>query len=225
MKTFRILGLLLTYPEQEMIAALDEMETVLKDESLLSRRELDLLQPLFTRLRSQDLLDLQADYVHLFDRSRQLSLHLYEHLHGDSRSRGEAMTTLSTVYKLNGFELAVNELPDYLPLVCEFASLIEEKAARALLADAVDTLAAMERCARQRETDYAALFTALIALSARKPDEEEIAAVLAGMASEPEDLDELDRDWEEEPVTFGPGAPSCAGLQNHGPSAMPGQEP
>lgn len=225
MKTFRILGLLLTYPEREMIAALDEMETVLKDETLLSRRELDLLQPLFTRLRSQDLLDLQADYVHLFDRSHQLSLHLYEHLHGDSRSRGEAMTTLSTVYKLNGFELAVNELPDYLPLVCEFASLIEEKAARALLADAVDTLAAMERCARQRETDYAALFTALIALSARKPDEEEIAAVLAGMASEPEDLDELDRDWEEEPVTFGPGAPSCAGLQNHGPSAMPGQEP
>lgn len=225
MKTFRILGLLLTYPEREMIAALDEMESVLKDETLLSRRELDLLQPLFTRLRSQDLLDLQADYVHLFDRSRQLSLHLYEHLHGDNRSRGEAMTTLSTVYKLNGFELAVNELPDYLPLVCEFASLIEEKAARALLADAVDTLAAMERCARQRETDYAALFTALIALSARKPDEEEIAAVLAGMASEPEDLDELDRDWEEEPVTFGPGAPSCAGLQNHGPSAMPGQEP
>ncbi|MFD1381253.1 hypothetical protein [Fodinicurvata halophila] len=138
---------------------------------------------------------------------------------------GEAMTTLSTVYKLNGFELAVNELPDYLPLVCEFASLIEEKAARALLADAVDTLAAMERCARQREADHAAIFAALIALSARKPDEEEIAAVLAGMASEPEDLDELDRDWEEEPVTFGPGAPACAGSQNQGPSAMPGQEP
>ncbi|WP_022728670.1 nitrate reductase molybdenum cofactor assembly chaperone [Fodinicurvata sediminis] len=225
MKSFRILGLLLTYPEREMIAALDEMESVLQAECLLGRRELDSLQPLFTRLRSQDLLDLQADYVHLFDRSRQLSLHLYEHLHGDSRGRGEAMTTLSTVYKLNGFELAANELPDYLPLVCEFASLIEEKAARALLADAVDTLAAMERCAQARETDYTAVFSVLIALSARTPDEEEIAAVLAGMASEPESLDELDRDWEEEPVTFGPGAPSCSGLQNHGPSTMPGQEP
>jgi nitrate reductase delta subunit len=221
MKTFKALGALLLYPQRDMIAALDDIEAVLLGEGLLDADQRDELAPLLLRLRTGDLIDLQADYVHLFDRSRQISLHLYEHLYGDSRERGQAMTTLATVYRLNGMEVATNELPDFLPLVCEFLSMIELKAAKSLLADMAATLAAMQQRLEERSSPYAGVFTALLALSARAPEQAEITAVLAGMASDPESLEALDREWEEEPVTFGPGAAPCEGMA----TGMTGQRP
>ena len=69
-----------------------------------------------------DLYDLQERYVLLFDRTRSLSLHLFEHVHGESRDRGQAMVDLKALYERHGLHMSSSELPDHLPLFLEFLS-------------------------------------------------------------------------------------------------------
>ena len=67
-------------------------------------------------------LEAQAKYDSLFERGRSLSLWLFEHVHGESRDRGQAMVDLMAQYDMAGFEINAKELPDYLPMYLEFLS-------------------------------------------------------------------------------------------------------
>lgn len=211
MKTLKCLSALLCYPTGELRAALGEIAAVLDREGLLSRANRAAVQCLIDDLAGRDLIDAQERYVLLFDRTRSLSLHLFEHVHGESRDRGQAMVDLLRVYEEGGYAPTAGELPDFLPLFLEFASTCEPKAAIDLLAQPAHVLAALRERLAKRKSPYAAVFAALVALARAKPDAETLERLLAEPEAEPDDLAALDAQWQDEEVTFGPGAADACG--------------
>lgn len=201
-RTFKALALLLSYPEAEYsdlyAAALD----VIMEEGLL--RDAKALKGLGRELAGEDILDLQARYVQLFDRGRSLSLHLYEHVHGESRDRGQAMVELNSLYASKGVVLSAHELPDHLPVFLEFLSLVPLNEACALLGEAAHVLEALRERLKKRKSPYAAVLAALVELARTPVDEGALSALLAEPEDNPDDLEALDRAWAEEPVSFGP---------------------
>lgn len=206
MKALKAIGALLDYPADETIAALDEIARCIAAELALPSEVRRGLERLIHWMRRSDPMTLQETYVALFDRSRRLSLHLYEHVHGESRDRGQAMVDLAMTYRLHGFELACPEMPDYLPLFCEFLSQIPESAARSYLGQAAAILEALRLRLTERDSPYAAAMEALVGLSGRTADRAEVAAILEGEPADPESPEALDAAWSEEPVTFGAAA-------------------
>lgn len=198
--TLRTLAALLGYPSADLLAHVDDLRGALDDEAALpgvARRRLD---PLLDRLAASDLLDAQSEYTELFDRSRKLSLHLFEHVHGESRDRGQAMLDLAGQYMKAGLLLESNELPDYIPIFLEYASCLPPADARATLAQPAHVLAALEQRLRERESDYAAAFTATLALSGARPDREALDELQKNAPSDDPSL--IDEEWEEKEVTF-----------------------
>ena len=204
--TFKVLSLLLSYPSEELAAGASELKDVLDTEGLVPARFRARLDKLIDELGGRDLFDLQERYVLLFDRSRSLSLHLFEHLHGESRDRGQAMVDLMRHYERHGLRIEAKELPDYLPLFLEFLSTRPVDEARALLAEPVHILSALAARHRKRKSAYAIVFRVLEALARGKANAEATASLLTEPEDDPDDLAALDRVWEAEAVTFGPGA-------------------
>jgi len=204
MKTFKALSALLSYPSHELQHAVPAIQTVFVEERLLSASLIEKLQPLLASLETGDIYDLQERYVLLFDRSRTLSLNLFEHIHGESRDRGGAMVDLLETYRAGGFDLAGTELPDHLPVLLEFLSTRSVAEARGLLSDAGHILAALAERLTRRDSAYAAVLDALVALASANSRTEEAQALLSQQDDNPEDLAALDAVWEEAQVTFGP---------------------
>ena len=165
MKTFKVLSLLLCYPESDWLAALPEMESALKAEADLNGDAATKLAPLFDQLRESSLIALQENYVATFDRNPSHSLHLFEHIHGESRDRGSAMIDLLEEYWKRDFDASSAELPDYVPLFLEFLSLLPTDEALALLGDAVHVLATIGRKLDANGSPYASAFQVLEAMS------------------------------------------------------------
>jgi nitrate reductase delta subunit len=206
MISFKALSALLDYPTPELQAAADEIDQALAEERALSASDLENVRAFTDRLRRTDIMDLQEYWIGLFDRSKRLALHLYEHSHGESRDRGQAMVNLALTYRMNGFELNASEMPDYLPLFLEFLSVIPEVHARRYLSDAVDIVEALRIRLDERDSTYAALLTALVGLAGRDTDDGEVEAILASEPEDPKDLEQLDAEWAEEPVDFTAGS-------------------
>jgi nitrate reductase molybdenum cofactor assembly chaperone NarJ/NarW len=208
MQTFRVLSALLCYPEPDLLDALDELADALDTECALPSTARRALGEFMTQLGAADPLDAQERYVALFDRNRSLSLHLYEHVHGESRERGQAMVRLGTLYNLHGLHIAANELPDYLPLYLEFLSLLPDEAARSLLAEAVHVIAALADKLEARGSNYAAVLRAIETLAARVASAAAVQEVRGKLDPAADDLATLDRQWEDEMVRF-----AAAGLE------------
>jgi nitrate reductase delta subunit len=202
-QTFKVLSLLLSYPVAELKTAIPEMRAALAREQLLAGEERRALDPLFDSLLADDPLDLQERYVFLFDRTRSLSLHLFEHIHGESRDRGQAMVDLMAMYEEHGLEIAARELPDHLPLFLEFLAILPIEEARALLAQPLHIIASIGERLHKRESVYTGVFRALEHIAATVPDRAIMDALLAVPDDDPADLAALDRIWEEEAVSFG----------------------
>ena len=209
MKTFRALSALLQYPEAPLLEAVDEIEAVIEAEALAPRANLDALQWLFGELRTGDLYEAQENYLQLFDRTRSLSLHLFEHIHGESRDRGQALVDLKSIYEAKGLMPDTKELPDFLPLFLEYLSLAPLEEARPLLAETAHVLTALAERLSRRRTPYEAVFRTLIAIAEVAPDQQALDALRQEPESAPDDLEALDAAWEEEAVTFGPGKSGC----------------
>ncbi|RFC67580.1 MULTISPECIES: nitrate reductase molybdenum cofactor assembly chaperone [Mesorhizobium] len=203
MKTFKALSALLSYPSSDLQQAVPAIRAVL-GEGLLPQSAVAALEPLLLSLENKDIYDLQERYVLLFDRSRTLSLNLFEHVHGESRDRGGAMVDLLETYRAGGFDLAGTELPDHLPVLLEFLSTRPVAEAREILADAGHILIALAERLARRETAYAAALEALVAFISADPRTEEAQVLLSQPDDNPEDLAALDAVWEEAQVTFGP---------------------
>ena len=202
MKTFKVLSALLTYPHPALLAHAGELDVALESEALLPADDRRAIGQFLADLARLDLLDAQERYVALFDRHRSLSLHLYEHIHGESRDRGAAMVELAALYRLHGVAIGANELPDYLPLFLEFLSLLPLKAAASLLAEAVHVVAALRLRLAERGSDYAAVLRAVERLAAKPAERAAIDEVLAMLKPEADSLAALDSQWEEEAVRF-----------------------
>lgn len=207
--TYRALGLLLTYPSDELRAGLLEIEAALLADPALPGPIGKALSRLVATIAAGDLLDRQEEYVWLFDRTRSLSLNLYEHVHGESRDRGQAMAALLELYRQHGLELSANELPDYLPAFLDFLSSLPDEKAASLLAEALHVLAAISERLHKRASPYRAVFGALMALAGEVPDAAALAALLDEPDDDPADLAALDKQWAETAVTFGPGEAGC----------------
>jgi nitrate reductase molybdenum cofactor assembly chaperone NarJ/NarW len=206
--TFKVLSALLAYPTEELQEAWPELRAVVADEGLLAGRARHALNHLISEIAAGDIYDLQERYVFLFDRTRSLSLQLFEHVHGESRDRGQAMIDLQDLYNRNGLAISATELPDFLPLFLEFLSARPLAEAKDLLGEAAHILATLAERLEKRHSSYAAVFRALIAIAAvdsiaPEADREDDDA-------DPTDLVALDAEWEDAPVTFGPeSAPGC----------------
>ena len=185
-KALRAMAALLSYPDEALIAALPEIKTFVPKEVFALTEE----------LACKDLYSLQEQYVSLFDRSRALSLHLFEHVHGETRERGQAMVELAQMYQLHGMSVAGHELPDYLPAFLEFASLVDE--AKELLREIAHILRALGDRLAERGSPYCTVFAALLAAAGEKGlTKARVAPVRAA-----EDLLALERSWMDPEVTF-----------------------
>lgn len=189
-KSLRVLSAVLSYPDARLRAHLPEMRELLRAEAALPASRLLELDALMSALQRPDTLKTEADYVELFDRGRATSLHLFEHVHGDSRERGPAMIDLGQTYARAGLILAAGELPDYLPALLEFASTQPAREARAFLGEIAHILEVIFGALQQRDSAYASVLGALLELAGE-----------TARAVEPPAEPPLDESWAE-PVVF-----------------------
>jgi len=189
-KSLRVLAALLAYPDAQARQHLPEMRELLRVEAAVSPSRRAEIEALMETLQRADPLESEAAYVEMFDRGRATSLHLFEHVHGDSRDRGPAMIDLGETYAKAGLILTSAELPDYLPAVLEFVSTQPPREARAFLAEIVHILNAVFGALRKRDSAYASVLGALIELAGEK-----------AQSVEPRAEEPLDESWAE-PVVF-----------------------
>jgi nitrate reductase delta subunit len=208
----KALSALLTYPTAELQGAAGEIAELLDKEQAMSRPLRDRLFVLLEEVATHDLFDLQERYVLLFDRTRSLSLHLFEHVHGESRDRGQAMIDLKSQYEAHGLEMRANELPDFLPLFLEYVSLLPTQEARDALRQPAHILTAIAERLAKRKSPYEAVFRALVALADAKPSKDEVSALLQTPDADASDLAALDEAWEDTPVSFGPDSACKDGI-------------
>ncbi|RSK35932.1 nitrate reductase molybdenum cofactor assembly chaperone [Rhodovulum iodosum] len=202
-RTLKALSLILSYPSREWQQAMSEIGGVIDADLRIAADTRAALRTLADGFAKADLYDLQESYVMLFDRSRTLSLNLFEHVHGESRDRGGAMVNLIETYRAGRFEPVTSELPDHLPVLLEFLSTRPFAEAQETLADAAHILDALAARLGRRDSGYAAAFAALLQLSGTRADAEAVADMLAQPDDDPTDLVALDAVWEETEVTFG----------------------
>lgn len=200
-KTYKVLSLLLSYPNEELQKFLPQVENILREDSLLQDDKVSGLIEFCNRFSQLDLINWQEEYVQLFDYSRSVSLHIFEHIKGDSRDRGQAMVNLMEFYKVRGMQLTTKELPDYIPVFLEFLSTLTPEKAAELLGETVHVMDRINEALNESGNTYSSIFKAIISLSAKKPDK----AITQEMIKNEKPLD-LDAEYEEEPVTFGGGA-------------------
>ena len=197
-KTYKVLSLLLSYPGKDLQKFLPEAEKVLRDEALLPEDKIAGITD-FRQIHSlMDLTDWQAEYVQLFDYSRSVSLHLFEHVKGDSKDRGQAMVDLMGFYSENGMKLASKELPDYIPAFLEFLSTLTPPKSSELLAETVNIMERIRIALSEKDNPYSSLFQAIISLSKKKPDKKITQNMIKN-----EKKQDLDKEYEEEPISFG----------------------
>ena len=203
-RTLKAISLILSYPTLELQQAMPEIGGVLAADTRLTAAARRDLRSVVEELAGRDIYALQEQYVMLFDRSRTLSLNLFEHVHGESRDRGGAMVSLIETYRDGGFEPATSELPDHLPVLLEFLATRSQTEGQETLADAAHIFEALVARLARRESAYGAVFAALSQLAAVEADSEAVAAMLAEPEVDPTDLEALDEVWEESEVLFGP---------------------
>ncbi len=207
--TLRALSALLGYPSAELVHNIAEVRHALHFEGVLPAKILAGLEPLLRSFETDDLLDLQVAYSELFDRSRSLSLHLFEHVHGDNRERGQAMIDLGQQYIDRGFIMQAGELPDFLPMFLEFLSCSPTQEAREWLGQPLHVLAVLEQRLSERNSPYAGIFQALVALPGIRVNADAIHELRE--RTDPHENRHIDEEWEDAPVDFGAPIPDGGG--------------
>ncbi|MCA7991787.1 nitrate reductase molybdenum cofactor assembly chaperone [Burkholderia cepacia] len=202
--TYAALAALLDYPDDTLVAALDSIEAHLRDSARLPKTVRAGLDRFFGYVRERDLLTLQENYVGLFDRGRATSLYLFEHVHGESRDRGQAMVDLQQMYERHGLFLNRGELPDYLPVFLEYLSRLPAADARKLLAETGEILRALAGALAQRGSHYGFVVGALLPMAGLAPVDAPDAAADDVAAERPsaDDYRALDASYADEAVRF-----------------------
>jgi nitrate reductase delta subunit len=205
-KLLKLVGVLIDYPQDELWLHREEMLAAAEDPALTGPRRAE-LRHFIDGLLDADALAAQDAWLTTFDRGRSMSLLLFEHIHGESRDRGQAMVDLIDTYRRNGFELDAKELPDYLPLLLEYLSHCPAEEARDWLGYVKHIIGMLGARAAERQSPYASLFAILVDLA---DGDLELGALRQRASEEPRDdtAEVMDRVWEDEAVRFGSGAPT-----------------
>ena len=210
--SFKVLGIMLCYPSSEWISGIDELVKIIEDEKLLSVEDILAIKNFSYELKNTDLFQSQENYVDTFDRIRSLSLHLFEHIHGESRDRGQAMIDLLEVYKEKNMELSKSELPDYLPVFLEYLSLLQKDEAIEMLTDPIKILKSVGKRLAERGSNYSVIFDSLIKLTGEVPEKAEKKNIVIAPS-----FQQIDKEWEEKPIDFmGAEAPKSGGCGGGG---------
>ncbi|RLA16267.1 MAG: nitrate reductase molybdenum cofactor assembly chaperone [Gammaproteobacteria bacterium] len=200
MLILKVISRLLDYPSQALIDNSDELVDAV-NESELSADHKSQLVTFINTLTATDLYDSQERYDLLFERGRALSLLLFEHVHGESRDRGQAMVNLMSEYTGKGFDVASEQMPDYIPLYLEFLSEQEKSYAQEWLTDVSHILTVLSERLLDRECDYRILFESLIELSGAAVEREKIAEAVK--KEQPDDtMEAIDKAWEDKEIRF-----------------------
>lgn len=211
MIALRVIARLLDYPDRALFDHQQELVAALEPASELDLHQSAQLILFIRRFCGRPLLDVQAEYCELFDRGRATSLLLFEHVHGESRDRGQAMVDLMAQYRAAGLEIDSRELPDFLPLYLEYLASRNQEQAQGGLQDIAPILALLGARLQQRQSPYAVLFDLLLALSGTAVTSTSLEAQVADEARDdtPQALDAV---WEEEQIKF-LGEQGCASAQ------------
>ena len=195
-----LISRLLDYPDEELFTDESGLYDIIQRSSLSEELKAGLQQ--FIRTQSgRDLLDVQSEYDGLFERGRSLGLWLFEHVHGESRDRGQAMVDLLNQYRRAGLDISGKELPDYIPLFLEFVATQGEGNARGWLQDIEHILALLQARLEKRRSHYSVLFEALLDIAASRINLTEIREKAITEIRD-DTREALDREWAEEEVTF-----------------------
>jgi nitrate reductase delta subunit len=163
--------MMLLYPNEEFKYNIDVVDKILFEEALLKSEYINMVLNFVDYINNNSLLFLQEEYVSLFDRQKQFSLYLFEHIHGDSRDRGMAMIDLKNLYKASDFDLPLGgELPDYIPVFLEYLSILSLNKASVLLGEVINIIAIIGYRLKTINNVYYNLFSALESLSSIKSD-------------------------------------------------------
>lgn len=220
MQIFKVISALMDYPQEGVGQHKDELKNIIASDISLSDECKASMTAFLEEQCALDLLDWQSDYDALFERGRNLSLLLFEHVHGESRDRGQAMVDLIEQYKAADLALDKNELPDYIPLFLEFLSTQDRENAKAWLMDVSHILATLATRLEERDSGYASLFTALLEISQAEVDMDEIKKIVS--AEEADYTNEaIDKVWEDEAVTFGGNATEGGGCPSSSTNGKP----
>ena len=213
MNTFRVLSALLTYPTPDLVSALPEMKEILSQEGFLEQADLDGLGGLFADLSSWTSTTSRPGTSSSSTSTAPCSLHLFEHVHGESRDRGQAMVSLLERYREIGLELSAVELPDFLPVYLEYLSQLPLADARAELAEPVAVITTLARRLQKRCSPYAAVLSALEHLAQAEPKQADLEELAVEEAEDAASRQALDAEWQEEPVDFSRREASFTGRQ------------
>ena len=194
--SFKALGILLCYPRAEWIQNATQLLEVIASEKSAETCDFEKLSSFVGSLESGDLFAAQEEYVDTFDRVRSMSLHLFEHVHGDSRERGQAMIDLSDRYAEQGLKLASNELPDYLPMFLEYLATLRHESALEELEDIAHIIKALGTKLKERGNQYHTIFQVLLKMVGQEIGE------VNQIPEEEISFDEMDKEWEEKQIEF-----------------------
>ena len=203
MRLLKLIGILVDYPADEfwqsraeILDAIDDPSVPVKYQTALNKFVLDML--------NSDPIQIQSEWIETFDRGRNMSLLMFEHIHGESRDRGQAMVDLINAYEAEGFQLNAKELPDYLPLILEFLSFQKPAFVKEWLETISYFMALLATRAKARDSRYEVLFNILVELAGNTHDWQSLSERVAD--EEPDNTPEaMDAVWMEEEVKFGPG--------------------
>ncbi len=164
-RTYKILSLLLDYPDQEIYESLPLIDEMATEDAFLNEDELNDLHLFITACSKLSLEEWQMYYVNIFDMSKKINLYIFDHIYGDSRERGQAMVDLKEMYESRGYELTSNELPDYIPVFLEYLSFLkdEEKTIH-LLNEIKAIIEKLHKLTNEEDVFYKYLFNILLAL-------------------------------------------------------------
>ena len=164
-RTYKILSLLLDYPDQEIYESLPLIDEMATEDAFLNEDELNDLHLFITACSKLSLEEWQMYYVNIFDMSKKINLYIFDHIYGDSRERGQAMVDLKEMYESRGYELTSNELPDYIPVFLEYLSFLkdEEKTIH-LLNEIKAIIEKLHKLTNEEDVFYKYLFNILLSL-------------------------------------------------------------
>ncbi|MCG8668079.1 MAG: nitrate reductase molybdenum cofactor assembly chaperone [Pseudomonadales bacterium] len=227
MEILKVISALMDYPTPELQTLANPIKDAIQRAREISPAMREELIRFTNGIQSNDIMDLQESYGEHFDRGRSLSLLLFEHVHGESRDRGQAMVDLMDLYEQSGFEITRRELPDYIPMYLEYLSTQEDLKAREGLTDVAHIIGMLSARMKERNCEYACLLDALLMISGAHVDLDELRTKAANEERD-DSLEAMDKIWEEEMITFmgdqkgdGQGCPS----QNQSPIKLKEETP
>lgn len=222
----KVISRLLDYPTEALFRASNELVQVIKT-TRISARNKESLVSFIENLGKRDLYDAQERYDLLFDRGRSLSLLLFEHVHGESRDRGQAMVDLINVYQSKGFEVESSQLPDYIPLYLEFLSEQDSDFCEEWLGDICHLMTMLSERLIERKCDYSILFDTLIEISGVEVNRQEVSEAVK-KEDRDDTIEAIDKEWEDkeikfdDPIQAGEQCPSASsGIQKSANSLNP----